>query len=158
MSSVIIEILLKISEMQRTTGKIVTILSYKFHVFALFVSGFVYCAAKLESVGNCEESSIMILSRNLETACCISRHSLQNLQYEVFRVFGCQSEDKFIFILMKTKHPVHIRAFEVVTSKIDVMHPFTKLHLVVRLHFWRSWGCGVPFNCHYSQVYPDTDC
>ena len=26
----------------------------------------------------------------------------------------------------------------------------TKLHLMIRLQFWRSGECGVPLHCHYS--------
>ena len=29
----------------------------------------------------------------------------------------------------------------------------TKLHLIVRLQFWRSGKCGEPFHCHYSQFH-----
>ena len=28
----------------------------------------------------------------------------------------------------------------------------TLLHLMVRLQFWISGECGVPLDCHYSQV------
>ena len=41
-----------------------------------------------------------------------------------FSVFGYQSEDRFIFLLMKTKHPVHIIMFGVVTSDSDVILSF----------------------------------
>ena len=34
----------------------------------------------------------------------------------------------------------------------------SKLHLMVRLYFWSSGECGVPFHCHYSQVYSDLLC
>ena len=36
----------------------------------------------------------------------------------------CQSEDRFILILLKTKHPIHIKEFREVTKDSDVMHPF----------------------------------
>ena len=36
--------------------------------------------------------------------------------------------DWFIFILMKTKHIVHIKIFGVVTGDIDVIPPFIFLH------------------------------
>ena len=42
--------------------------------------------------------------------------------------FGSQYEDRFIFILMKTKHSVHIMVFELFTSNGDVMPPFTIPH------------------------------
>ena len=44
-------------------------------------------------------------------SCCTAWHSIWKLQYKGFRMFGCQSEDKFIFILMKSKHLVHIKMF-----------------------------------------------
>ena len=31
----------------------------------------------------------------------------------------------------------------------------TKLHLMVRIQFWRPGKYGVPLHCHYSQVYFD---
>ena len=37
--------------------------------------------------------------------------------------FECLA-DSFIFILMKTKHPVHIMVFEMVSGDSDVMLPF----------------------------------
>ena len=40
----------------------------------------------------------------------------------------CQSEDRFIFILIKTKHPIHIMMFRVVTSNDNVMTPFIFPH------------------------------
>ena len=42
-----------------------------------------------------------------------------------FRVLGFQSEDRFIFILMKTKHLIHMMVFLVVTSNWDFMPSFT---------------------------------
>ena len=36
-------------------------------------------------------------------------------------MFWLQSMDRFIFTFMKTKHPVHIIVFEVVTSGGDVL-------------------------------------
>ena len=32
----------------------------------------------------------------------------------------------------------------------------TRLHLMVRLEFWRSGECGVLFHCHYSHVHFDS--
>ena len=29
----------------------------------------------------------------------------------------------------------------------------TKLHFIMRLHFWRSGKCGVSLHCHYSQIH-----
>ena len=34
-------------------------------------------------------------SRNLEKECCTAWHSHSKLQFKYFRVFGCQSEDRF---------------------------------------------------------------
>ena len=48
---------------------------------------------------------------------------------KVFIVFWYQSEDRFIFILMKPKHPVHTIVFGVVTSDGDVMPPLILAHL-----------------------------
>ena len=42
--------------------------------------------------------------------------------------FGCQSEDRFIFILMKTNHPVHIIVSGVVTCDRDVLLSFIYPH------------------------------
>ena len=39
-------------------------------------------------------------------------------------MFGCQSENRFVFILMKIKHPVHRMVFGVVTSDGDIMPSF----------------------------------
>ena len=44
------------------------------------------------------------------------------------RMFGCQYEDRLIFILMRSKHPVHIRKFVVVNRDSDVMPPFILTH------------------------------
>ena len=43
-----------------------------------------------------------------------------------FRMFGCQSENKFI--LIKTKHPIDMIMFGVVTSDGDVMPSFIFPH------------------------------
>ena len=42
-------------------------------------------------------------------ACWTTWHSHQNIQHKHFTMLGCQSEERFI--LMKTKHPVHIMVF-----------------------------------------------
>ena len=47
-------------------------------------------------------------------------------QYEYFKVFGYQSEDRFI--LMKTKQSVHIMVFGMVIHDGDVMPPFIFTH------------------------------
>ena len=44
------------------------------------------------------------------------RHAVLVGIYEDFGEFGCQFEDRFLFILMKTKHPVHIMVFGVDTT------------------------------------------
>ena len=59
----------------------------------------------------------------------LSWHSYQKLQHEDFSMFWCQSEDSLIFILMKSKHPVHIMVFGVVTSDGDIMPPSSHLAL-----------------------------
>ena len=33
----------------------------------------------------------------------------------------------------------------------------TKLHLMLRLHFWRSGEFGLPNNCYYSHIHSDPD-
>ena len=33
----------------------------------------------------------------------------------------------------------------------------TKLHLMVKLQFWRSGECGIPLHYHYSQVHSDSE-
>ena len=80
---------------------------------------------KLESVRHClwgkQHHDTIHFSRNLETACCTAYHSPLKHQYEDLVVFGYQCEDKFIFILMKTKHLVSLMVFGVVTSNGDVM-------------------------------------
>ena len=50
------------------------------------------------------------------------------LKYGDLRMFGCQSENRFIFTLMKCKHPVYIMVFGVVTSGGDIMSQFIFLH------------------------------
>ena len=49
-------------------------------------------------------------------------------QYEHFRVFGYQSEDRFISIRMKTRHLVHLMMVGVFTSDNDFMPWFISLH------------------------------
>ena len=53
--------------------------------------------------------------------CCWQ--SRRKFQYKDFNEFGCQFEDRFIFIMMKSKNPVYM-VFEVVTCNGDVMPPF----------------------------------
>ena len=57
-------------------------------------------------------------------------YSHRKNQYEDFRVFVCQSEDRFMFILMKANHPLHIMVFGVVTRDDDVMTSFLLSHCV----------------------------
>ena len=38
-------------------------------------------------------------------------------------MFECESDDRIIFILIKTKHSVHIMVFGVVTNDSDLMIP-----------------------------------
>ena len=63
-------------------------------------------------------------SSNSEKASFTAWHSRWKLQYEDFRMFGFQSWDRFMFILMKTKHPGYIMVFGVVTRDGDIMLPF----------------------------------
>ena len=49
---------------------------------------------------------------------------MEATQSKDFRKFGCQSEDRFIFILMKIKHPFCILLFEMVPNNVNVMPPF----------------------------------
>ena len=49
-------------------------------------------------------------------------------QYEDFREFGYQSVDTCISILMKIKHPVRIRVFEIITSNGDIIYSFIFPH------------------------------
>ena len=86
---------------------------------------FCLLCCKLDSVGHyvCgkQHYDAIPFSRNLEMACCTTSHSCWKCQYKDFRVLGCQSEDRFIFI--KTKHPIHIIVLRVITSNVDVMSP-----------------------------------
>ena len=47
---------------------------------------------------------------------------------------------------LRGKTPLHQKEY----SRYD-----TKLHLMVRLQFWRSRMYGVPLHCYYSQVHSD---
>ena len=64
---------------------------------ALFVSCFVYCAANLDQLGivsrEKQDYDTINSSKNLETALYTDWPSHQRLQYEDFRVYGCQSKD-----------------------------------------------------------------
>ena len=51
------------------------------------------------------------------------RHSRRKHQYKHLQVIGCQSKERLIFRLMKTKHPIHIRVFKLITSNGDAMPP-----------------------------------
>ena len=89
------------------------------------VSEFVYCAAN-KSVRHSEESSTMMLFTPLEIwkwhavlldIYCRSSNIL---------IFVCQSEG--IFMLMRSKHPIYIMLFGVVTNNGNIMLPFIILH------------------------------
>ena len=54
------------------------------------------------------------IAPTLPSYCCIK---------SFFRDFHRRC-DRFIWILMKTKHPVHIMVFGMVTSNVDIMPPF----------------------------------
>ena len=103
-------------------------------IFHMHFICFRFClmCSKLNSIGVClwgkQHHNAIYFTRNLEIAWCTVRHSCSKLQYEDFRVFGCQSKGRFIFMFMKTKHPVHIMVLEMVTSNGDVMPPFVSQH------------------------------
>ena len=67
---------------------------------------------KLESVGYSlwrkQHHNAIHSSRNLEMVCCTAWYSRSKLLYNDFRMFRCQSKDRFILVLMKTKYPVLI--------------------------------------------------
>ena len=67
--------------------------------------------SNLESFGHYlwgkQDHDAIYSSRNLKMICCTAWHSCQKLQYEDFSMIRCQSEDRFI--LMKTKHLVHLK-------------------------------------------------
>ena len=48
--------------------------------------------------------------------------------YEYLRVFGCQSEEKFTFLLIKIKQPVNMMVFEMFTSDGDFMPLYNLPH------------------------------
>ena len=43
------------------------------------------------------------------------------------------------------------------TPKIGFPGYYSKLHLMVRFQFWRSWECTFVFHCHYLQVRVDLE-
>ena len=61
-----------------------------------------------------------------------------------------------VWILIKSQKDYFSRLFFLV-SFLFIWHHNSKLHLMVRLQFWRSRECGVPFYCHYSQVHSDLE-
>ena len=90
-------------------GEIVAIFDYKFCAGTLSILGFVFCAANYGTVCWVKQHHDTIhSSRKKKTTCKGTWHSCQKFQSKNFRVFGCQSRERFIFILMKTKHPIHI--------------------------------------------------
>ena len=44
---------------------------------------------------------VIYFSWNLRTSCCITLYSSGKLQYEDFKMLGCQSEDKFILVFVR---------------------------------------------------------
>ena len=63
---------------------------------------------------------------SMEMAFCIPWHSHHKFLYEDFRMFVCQSENRYI--LMKTKHPGHIVVFGENSSHTDSMLSFISVH------------------------------
>ena len=55
-------------------------------------------------------------------------------------MFGCQSEKRFIFILLKTKYSLHLVVFGVVISNGDVLPPFIFPHdLRLNTEVYTKW-------------------
>ena len=83
---------------------------------------------KLESVGHCLWGKLhhdaINFFRNLEIVFCAAFM----LEASLWRFHRCQSKERFIFILMKTKHLIDIMMFGVVTSSGYIMPPFIFLH------------------------------
>ena len=79
-------------------------------------SDFVYCAAN--------PSMVQFSPAEIWNITQYRCHSQRKLQYEDLRVCRCQSEDRFMFLLMKTKYPVHIMMFGMVIHDGGFMAPF----------------------------------
>ena len=96
----------------------------------LYLNQFYLLCSKLESVGHClwgkQYNDAIHFSKNFKMACCDSRRKFQN---KYFSVLGCQSEDRFIFMFMKTKHLVQIIVFGVATSDADDIPPDSSRYL-----------------------------
>ena len=79
-----------------------------------------WCNILLKKFGNC-------------TLNC--KHSYRKRKYKLFRVFGCQSEERFIFVLIKPEDP-DIMVFGVVTYSGDVISSFSTY--MASFSIWRS--------------------
>ena len=77
-------------------------------------------------------------SKNLETACGTTSYSHWVFQDEDIRMLECQYGDIFIFILMKTKHAVHIMVFGAACSDGKVMSLFIFPHDFTLNKYWRK--------------------
>lgn len=75
-------------------GYIVTILYFQFRPCACFVFDFVDYTAIGNRMREKQYYDSIHSVRNLETACCAAWHSHRKNQYEYFREFGYQTEDK----------------------------------------------------------------
>ena len=71
-----------------------------------------------------EESSTITKFTCLKISKRHAWHSCWKIQYEDFRVFRCQSNNRIIFTLLKTKYPVQMIALWMVTSNGNVLPPF----------------------------------
>ena len=84
----------------------------------------------------CSKQETIHSNRNLEMAYCTAWHFYQKLQYKDYREFRCQSENRFIFLLMKSRHPIHM----VVTNHGDIMLSFIIPHgLRLNMEVYIKW-------------------
>ena len=103
---------------------------------------FLFCLlrSKLQSVGHSKKgalrsNSLLQKFGNNKLYCW---HSRQKLQYEDVKMFRCKFEDRFIFTLLKSKHPVHIIGFRVRLSLYSYSHMASDSSWRVILSAWRS--------------------
>ena len=83
----------------------------------------IYRPKRCEENNADEANSLNILSDKKTTYCEIC-----TTLNEDFKVFWCQSKDRFIYIYIKTKHPVHVVVFWEFMSNGDFMFPFSFSH------------------------------
>ena len=112
-------------------GKIDKLLPFKIinfvHPLYFFSSDFHLLCSKLESVKHClwkkQLHNIIHFSRNLEIVCCTAWHSSSKISLCLYVKLR-----KIHIHLIKSKYPVDIRVFGVVTSDGDVMPLFIFSH------------------------------